>query len=215
MRCRAWTAAWRSASSLTNFASALNVVRLLAADAGQRDHRRPADRPAPATRRRPSNVGLHRRGRVASSCSKTTLAVARRAPEREAVRAACRGRRRCGCRSTIDSIGNSRAEIDLPPRVRRALLRCASGRRRRKLPLVLPSMARLGVAAVGGVLLRGLALAGDVAAVADRPRPRPASASAACPAARCGRSGPCTPCPSAAGVASSGGRPSSSGSTFG
>ena len=54
---------------------------------------------------------------------------------------------------------------------------------------MLPSMARCGVAAVRGVLLRGLALAGDVAAVADGPRPRRASASAG-PAARSGRSGP-------------------------
>ena len=72
----------------------------------------------------------------------------------------------------------------------------------------------LGGAAVGGVLLGGLAERGDVPAVADRPRPRRASASGGpCSSIRTNR--PSVPFDALAPPPSDFGSPSSSGKTLG
>ena len=81
-----------------------------------------------------------------------------------------------------------------------------------KLPLLLPSMARLASPPLAVFFCVALPLRATLRP-SLRPRPRPASASCSCRAARCGRSGRASPCRRP--PASSFGRPLSSGSTLG
>ena len=91
----------------TNGASAWKVSRFLAADERQRDHRRAADRALRPPPRAPTSVERPLLGGLQVRPLEDDVALGVEDLEGEAVEPLAEGRRRCGCRSTIESIGTS------------------------------------------------------------------------------------------------------------
>ena len=199
---------------VTNFASALNVVGLLAAD-GRSGAIIAARRIGPSgdRRRRPSNVAL-RPGPGCFVFSKTTSAVGVEHLEREVVEPLAE----VAVGAVVDrrsTRSGTRARGRPPTTGCRCPPRCASGRRRRSCRSCCRRWPGSASPPWAVFFCVALPCAGDVPAVAEdldlgqRQRPLPARQLDR------GRSGRSVRLRRSAAGASSGGRPSSSGSTFG